>query len=140
MCEMKDVFVLILLILCSVSDLRRRGVYTWILVAMSMLLLLFCVLHHQREISSIAGGVLVGGLFLLTSRWSKEAIGYADSWLILLLGGYLGMGRVLMLVTVAFFLAGIASLVGYISRRVKKSSTIPFIPFLTVAYVGVVFL
>ena len=83
---------------------------------------------------------MVGGVFLLASRWSKEVIGYGDSWLILLLGGYLGIRRVLLLLTIAFFLAGIFGLLGYVLRRLRRGSTIPFIPFLTVAYMGVIFL
>lgn len=140
MCEIKDLFVLILLILCSISDIRRRGVYTWILVAMSLLLTLYCIFYQQEEVWIVLGGIGVGLLFLFISRISREAIGYADSWLILLLGGYLGICDILILLTVAFVVVGLFGLVGLAVRRLKRASSMPFIPFLTIAYLGVILL
>ncbi len=140
MCKIEDVFVLVLLILCSISDIRRRGVYTWILISMSILLLIFCAFCRQQEIGSVVGGALIGGFFVLISRISKEAIGYADSWLIVLLGGYLGFCGVVTLLTIAFVITGLAGLIGLVFHRLRRNSTVPFIPFLTAAYVGVMLL
>lgn len=140
MCEIEDIFVFILLLLCSVSDIRRRGVYTWILVGMSMLLLVFRLFYRPADLWTILGGILIGLLFLFVSKLTKEAIGYADSWLILLLGGYLGFRNTMILLTGAFIMTGLFGLVGLAFRRLKKVSRIPFIPFLTIAYLGVVLL
>ena len=137
MCEIRDVLVLVMLILCSISDLWRRGVYTWILIAMSILLAPYCLFYCQSDLVSVLAGMGVGLVFLLVSHFSKEAIGYADSWLILLLGGYLGLQRVVTLLTIAFMLTGLVGLVGLTIQKLKRASTIPFIPFLTVAYLGV---
>lgn len=140
MCEVADIVVLMLLILCSISDVKKRGVYTWILVAMSMLLLVFCFWGGEERIVRALMGTIVGCFFLLVSWVTKEEIGYADSWLILLLGGYLGIRGVLVLLTLAFLISGIYGLVGFAIRRLKRESTVPFIPFLTIGFVGVIFL
>ena len=36
------------------------------------------------------GGVLIGIVFWLISKYSNETIGYGDSWIISLMGIYLG--------------------------------------------------
>lgn len=140
MCEIADLFVLALLILCSISDIQKRGVCTWILVAMSVLLVTFCLCGQKEMLVSAAIGMAVGSVFLFVSWASKEAIGYADSWLILLLGAYLGIRGITILLTLAFMLSGIYGLVGFSMHRLRKGSTVPFIPFLTIGYVGVIFL
>ena len=140
MCKIEDAFVLILLLLCSISDIRRRGVYTWVLLGLSMLLLVFRLMYCPANLWSILGGLAIGLLFLFISKLSKEAIGYADSWLILLLGGYLGFRGTMLLLTGAFVITGIFGLAGMALRRLKKKSRIPFIPFLTIAYMGVALL
>ena len=140
MCKIEDVFVLILLLLCSISDIRRRGVYTWVLSGMSVLLLVFRLMYCPANLWEILGGLAIGLLFLFISKLSKEAIGYADSWLILLLGGYLGFRGTMLLLTGAFVITGIFGLSGMALRRLKKKSRIPFIPFLTIAYMGVALL
>ena len=85
-------------------------------------------------------GLALGGICFLFSYCTREALGYGDSWLILILGIYLGIGKALVLLTVAFLLAGLVCLVGLLWKRWQRQQTIAFIPFLTVAYVGVLLL
>lgn len=139
MCKIRDVIVLLLLMVCCVSDIRTRKISTKILIGMSIGLAVFRLMIENEMFLSVCGGIFVGVLFMLISKWTKEAIGYADSWIILLLGGYLGAEKLLLLITIAFFLAGICSLVGLICKKWSRKYSIPFIPFLTLAYAGVVF-
>lgn len=64
-------------------------------------------------------------------------IGYGDSWIISLMGIYLGGICMLEIVVTAFFLTGFVSLMGIVFKKWKNSVTLPFIPFLTAAYLGV---
>ena len=80
---------------------------------------------------------MVGLLLLLISKCTKEAIGYGDSLMILLLGMYLGGMRVLLVLFWASFLAGICSLFLLLGRKRKKKEALPFLPFLAVSYLGV---
>ena len=50
------------------------------------------------------GGVLIGIVFWLISKYSNETIGYGDSWIISLMGIYLGGICMLEIVVTAFFL------------------------------------
>lgn len=139
MCKISDVIVFLLLLLCSVSDLRKRRISTKLLIGMSLALAVFRLLSGSEMVSSIFGGILIGLFFELISKLTEEAIGYGDSWIILLLGGYLGGEKLLLLVITAFFLAGLLSLIGLVWRKWSRTAAIPFVPFLTLAYAGVVF-
>lgn len=139
MCEIDDWVICTFLIICSVSDIRTRKISTVFLVGMSVVTVLFCLVSKDRSIVDMAGGIGIGAGFWLLSKYTKEAVGYGDSWIILLLGGYMGGRRTVELLMIAFFLAGISALVGIQFRKWNRKSTIPFVPFLTAAYVGVIF-
>jgi prepilin signal peptidase PulO-like enzyme (type II secretory pathway) len=76
--------------------------------------------------------------FFFISKFTKEAIGYGDSWLILILGIYLGSFEVLQVLFWATILAAIVALFLLCKKRCKRNITIPFVPYLAVAFLGVV--
>ena len=67
-------------------------------------------------------------------------IGYGDSWLLGKMGIYLGGISMLEVATTAFFLTGLGALAGIVSKQWMKNVTVPFAPFLTAAYLGVIML
>lgn len=72
---------------------------------------------------------LLPGLFLLLfSHFSKEQIGYGDSWLILVLGMWMKLQALLNM----FFLG---LLLGVVSAVIFRKKEQPLVPFLTAAYV-----
>ena len=140
MCEISKWAMFILLVICSISDWKWRSVRTRMLIWMSIFGLLGGVWLLQKSLWLMLGGLLLGVLFLGISYMTKESIGYADSWIILILGIYLGLKDLAFLLVIAFFLAGFVSLGGIVLRHWKKKKAIAFIPFLTTAYVGVMIL
>ena len=137
MCKVGDFIVLLFLLLCSISDLRTRKISTMLLVIMSLFMVLLCLFFKRQGGGEIVGGVLIGIVFWLISKYSNETIGYGDSWIISLMGIYLGGICMLEIVVTAFFLTGFVSLMGIVFKKWKNSVTLPFIPFLTVSYLGV---
>lgn len=136
MCKIEEFVILVFLVLCSITDLRLKKIPTVLLLVMSFVVFLFCLVLRRREALDVAGGVFIGVLCFLVSKYTKEAIGYGDSWLLCLLGIHLGGIYLLEVAMAAFFLAGIVSLVGIVWKQWKKTATIPFVPFLTIAYLG----
>lgn len=131
-------FILIFLVLCSVSDMKTKKISTYLLSFMSVAVALFCLILREQSVWSTVGGIGVGAFCWVVSKYTKEAIGYGDSWILLILGGYLGFRGVLELVATAFFFVGIFSLAGIVWKKWNRTMTIPFVPFLTAAYVGLV--
>lgn len=104
MCEIGNYIMLVFLVLCSASDLRTRRIPIVLLIAMSAFMSILYVAGGLKDIPASLGGFAVGIAFYLFSRCSKEAIGYGDSWIILLIGIQLGMYGVLGTVFTAFFI------------------------------------
>lgn len=80
-------------------------------------------------------GCLVGVVFLLISRLSREAIGYGDSLMIIATGASLGLIDNVLLMLCAVTLAALFSIGLLILKKNKRKDEIPFIPFLLSGYV-----
>lgn len=132
-----DVILFLFLMICSISDLRTRKIPNYILVCMSVVTILCCFCkEHKWEYAVVGAGV--GSIFLMISKWTNESVGYGDSWILLLLGIYLGSMKIVELAAIALFLVGIFSLFILVFQKWNRNVAIPFVPFLTVAYIGVI--
>lgn len=125
------------LLFCSLSDIRKGGVRTRILVLMSAMTIFYVALFSGGSYGSSLTGGLLGALFFVLSLISRESFGYADSWLITILGIFMGGKNVLYLIVAAFFMAGLFSLAGILVKHWGKKKSLPFIPFLFLGYIGV---
>lgn len=139
MCKIGDGIVLLFLLLCSLTDVRTKKISLRLLIGMSVAMICLRLLQQDFKIVSTAGGLFCGGIFCLISRFTGEAIGYGDSWIILLLGLYLGFEKQLTLLMIAFLCAGLFALIGLLRQKWSQTASIPFVPFLTAAYIGVWF-
>lgn len=135
MCKIAEGIVLTFLIGCSVSDWRRKAISLWCLVLFSIITLCLCVLCQNVNVSQRVSGVVIGLVFFVISKCTKEALGYGDSWIILLLGCWLGGKELLQLLLAASLISAVASLFLLWKRGWKRKETIPFVPFLAMAYV-----
>ena len=139
MCQVANWFVLIFLAVASVIDWRKREIPMSLLFIMSAGITIFAI--YCKDITiwyRLAGGAL-GMMLFVVSTVTKEAIGYGDSWLILLLGVYLGIFRVLQLLFASSILAVLFAVFYLCVRKWNRKATLPFVPFLTIAYLGVMF-
>lgn len=137
MCEISDGIVLAFLIIASLFDWRTKMLPNYLLVCMSVLVVFLRVVAVSDGWLLTLGGVGIGLIFWFISRGTKEAIGYGDSWMIVLLGVYLGGVRLSELLMVAFFTAGLFALGILIRRKCRKGVSIPLVPFLAIGFVGV---
>ena len=140
MCQIENWVIFLLLVMCSISDFKKKTMPAVLLMILSITVLGFAIFGDSVGVRLRVGGAILGMLFLLISKCTREAIGYGDSWLMLALGVYLGAMQLLQLLFVASLAAGILSLFFLWKKRWKKTETIPFVPFLMVGYLGVVFL
>lgn len=140
MCKIADWMILLLLGVCSASDLRKKSIPIVLLIIFSIAVAGFALFDNAVSTRIRVGGLLMGIVFFLISKCSKEAIGYGDSWLILLLGIFLGYLRTLEVLFTASVLAGVVSVFFLWRRGWKKKATLPFVPFLTISYLGAIIL
>lgn len=132
--KISDYGILSGLILVSVYDIRRRRIPVQLLVLFSAAIIGYRIYDRGMDIGLIAGGAGIGIFFFIVSKRSGESIGYADSWMILLLGIYLGFWGILGTLTGTMFILAVVSLVFVVIKRRSKKLVLPFLPFLTAGY------
>lgn len=139
MCGIIDWVIFVLLGCCGFTDFKRKTIPLYLLIVMSAVVGVSVIFCNTESIWLRVGGAGLGILFFIVSRITKEAVGYGDSWLILLLGVYLGIEKALQLLFAATLGAAVVSLFYLWMRHWKRNATLPFVPFLVVAYLGVMF-
>lgn len=120
----------------SVMDIRNKRLN--LLFLLSGFLLMTAGFFCKREIHPLllATGAGVGIVFLLASRVTGESFGYGDSILIMIMGGFLGFWDILSLLTAAFLLAAVFSVIMLVRKKFNRKTAFPFVPFLMIAYTG----
>lgn len=136
MCRVIEWAMAMLLVFLSYSDWKTKKVSVLPLGLTMVLSMIACIFVDSVSVWQILGGLLIGLLFLGISKLTKEAVGYGDSWLILSLGIYVGATRLLEILCVASFLASIFSILYCMWHGWSKKHTLPYIPFITIAYLG----
>lgn len=138
--EVANVVILIFLVVLAILDWKNKEIPVLLLLLMSVAVAIFAVVCPTENVRSCMAGASVGLLFFVISKVTKEAIGYGDGWLILLLGVFLGGLRVLQILFAASIFSAVCSLFYLWKCHWKRTATIPFVPFLTIAYIGVLLL
>lgn len=122
----------------SVIDLRTRKIPVCLLAVLNLLVIilqLYQLSGGRGDVVLIIEGMGVGAAFFLISRVTEEGIGYGDSWMILILGIYLGVWELLEVLAGACFLLAVASAACLTVKKMSAGCSLPFIPFLTAGYV-----
>ena len=140
MCQIENWVIFLLLVMCSISDFKKKTMPAVLLIVLSITVLGFAIFGDSVGVRLRVGGAILGMLFLLISKCTKEAIGYGDSWLILLLGIQLGYLEAISVLFAASLLAGVASLFFLWKCNWKRDTSLPFVPFLSVSYLGAMLL
>lgn len=118
--------------LISAMDIRKRKVPAWLLGAGGIL----AVICYRQGISmNVWKGFLPGILLLLMSMMTKQ-VGYGDG-IVLLILGYCSGGTSLLIFGIGLFLISLFSLGALALRRAGRNTRIPFLPFLTAAWIAV---
>ena len=124
----------------SYFDIKSRELPLGFLTGFGAFGIILNVLWKYQTLELILGSLLIGGLFLLIGRLTKESIGYGDGLCFMILGIFEGWKSMIGILTAAFFLSGIFGIWKMLCRGGKTSDTMPFLPFLFVVQIGVFFI
>lgn len=119
--------------------MKKQKVPLWMLViggGLTLLILAYEVVNKEVGYIQILKGTLPGGLLLLIAAATKKA-GYGDGIVLL----YLGMvsGKSMLLMGVSLFFISIYSIILLIFRKAGRDYTIPYLPFLAVTWMIVMY-
>lgn len=121
----------------TVKDIRSHKISSRMLVLFALGAAIFGTTCPDSAWQLQFGGMLVGALFLLISRVTRECMGYGDSWLITALGIYLGLWKLLEVLLLAWLLTAVAAGIALVRTKFRKGTAIPMVPFITAAYAAV---
>lgn len=134
MWHISSIIGLLLLLIFSYIDIRFRKVPVKLLIFSNAAAFIYHVAFREIHIWVLLGGILVGAVFLLISKVTDEEVGYGDSWGILILGTYMGIWRLLEVLSISFLLLGAAAGAVLCTKRMSRKCALPFFPFLAGGY------
>jgi len=135
-----EIIIAISLLGLAIVDIFRKRIPLMVVVGLILTAIGAVLFTHSFDWVLTLGGALVGLVFILVSKITKEGIGYGDSLLILALGIYLGFWKVMVLIMIAFFLSALFAIFVAIIRKKGRKTRFPFVPFLAFSYVVMMFL
>lgn len=125
----------IFLLIEGVRDIKQKKI-SIISVMITSVLGIFLQIPNIADVwLSLTGGVIVGIIFLIISKLTKEKIGCGDGWVMLTAGICLGFRGVICLLSVSLFIASVFSIVLLLFKKVGRKTELPFVGFMIPGYV-----
>lgn len=121
------------LLVSSAMDIRTRRLPVWMLV-LGGIMAAAAIWNRQIRYFDILGG-MAPGMFLLLTAFATKKAGYGDGIALSCLGAALGGERGLLLFGLSLFLMSVCSLILLGLRKVGRNTGIPYLPFLTAAWI-----
>ena len=125
---------MLVLIIASIEDVRTKEIPAWEIVACAVISIAACALNVCRGKSDALGifmSLLPGAGILFIALMSGEGVGFGDGFLLLAAGPALGPWISVMGLVAALFAGSIVSGILVVIRKAKRSTRIPFVPFMT---------
>lgn len=123
-----------MLSICTVEDLWKRQIHLVVISAFGILGVLLHFYDGKQTALNMCGGMLVGIVLYLISILSHGKVGKGDAFLVTSMGVYLGFWNNLTILWMASVMAAIFGVVACVFFQKKKEESLPFVPFLLVAY------
>lgn len=132
-------YIAFILILISVTDIINKEVpLDLISVSVIIGVLMFFFNPNISVREAVIGFLGLGGVLIMLSRLTRGAFGMGDSLVISVLGLFLGWQICLIILLYSFVISGLVGLVLMIFKYVNRKSTLPFVPFVLIAFLIVI--
>ena len=128
------------MIVLTVMDIKWKKLSLVVLISGFIIVVAGFLCGRDIHVILLAAGAGVGIVLLVISRVTEESFGYGDSILIVIMGGFLGFWNILSLLVMAFSMSALFSIFMLIKKKFHRKSAFPFVPFLTAAYIGGIFI
>lgn len=132
--------LLVFLGINAVSDIRTKKIIGWSAGIFGLFGLLYGFILGGLNLFTVAIALLPGIVFLIIGKLSREAFGYGDGIVVLIMGLYIGIQKLVDSLLIALLLAGVWSIVLMVFLKKKKQAEFPFVPFVLLGYLGGLFI
>lgn len=134
MWKMIQILFGIYLLILAAFDIRSRRIPVWILTTGGIGVMIYRCIRRELPLELYVLGALVGGMFLVISKVTKEGFGYGDSLLILIIGIGVGFWDLISLLVFSFAGSAVVAAVALVIGKFQRKMTLPFVPFLGMGY------
>lgn len=125
-----------MLTLCSAQDIKKKQIRLNLVLFFGILGIFLHMLWRIQPIENLLLGMSVGVVLLFLSIMTGGRIGTGDAVLLIVTGIYLGLEQNLELFFCGLLMCSMCSLVLFVLRKKGRKDSIPFVPFLLAAYMG----
>lgn len=128
------IVVLGILVLFSALDFKYRRLPVWLLSGACLGAVTYQLFWGRMDLCAVAGGIILGCLFLGLSRITGEAFGYGDSIGMVALGVFLGVWDMLEVLSYTFLGLAAGAVILLAFKKMSRKAALPFYPFLAAGY------
>lgn len=125
-----------MLTLCTAEDIKKKQICLHPVLAFGILGIILHMLWRMQSIESLLLGMSVGVVLLLLSILTGGKVGAGDGVILIVTGIFLGAEQNLTLFFGGLLLCSIWALGALVLRKKSGKDSIPFVPFLLAAYMG----
>ena len=124
------------LLAAGIMDIRTRRIPMWMLAAGGACAAPALAGQLDGGFEGCAGLLkgIAPGILLLGIGFTTKKVGYGDGIGVMLVGIVSGGGKALLLFGTSMFLVAIYALALLVLRKARQSTRIPYLPFLTAAW------
>lgn len=126
--------VAVVMLFCTVADIRKKEISVWLFLILGITAIVGYIVCTKQKGWMFIVGILPGMLMLVLAKITEQSIGYGDGIILAEIGVVTGAGKCMLILAAALAMAGLFSLGIVVIKRVDKKYKIPFVPFLTAAY------
>ncbi|MEG1803064.1 MAG: prepilin peptidase [Lachnospiraceae bacterium] len=128
---------LVVLIIGTIEDIQTHKITLRYLVMAGIMGLVIHLFQQDMGIVRLLLGLLVGGFMAVLSVITDRKIGMGDGLLVAVCGIFFGIRKTILILWVALILSAVVSL-GLLVKKKGKDYELPFVPFILVAYIGMI--
>lgn len=128
--------VLGMLGICSLEDIRRKEIECMKVLLFGVIGVSLHLYLGQVSVYDMLLGAGMGIIVMLCSLLSGGMIGMGDGLVIMVTGIFLGARKNMQMLCCGLIIAAIISLFLMVCRKKKKHESIPLMPCLLLAYIG----
>ncbi|HBI72699.1 MAG TPA: hypothetical protein DDY59_05865 [Lachnospiraceae bacterium] len=127
----------VLLLLCSIQDVRRKKLSLWVILTGAVLIGICMPFSTSLSLLDRFGGVIVGVGVIGISLLTGGKIGMGDGLLLCVTGIGLGFWGNMELFAAALAAAAVVSILLLVFRLANRKKSIPFVPFLLFSFLSI---
>lgn len=131
----KQILLLLFLGINAIYDAVYQRIVLWS-IPMFLLPGVIFLIWGEESVAPGLAALIPGILLLMTGKITKEAIGYGDGLIVLVLGIYLGIWETCEIVLGGLFLSAVWGGFLMVVKKKNRHQEFPWIPFLLLSYVG----